>query len=76
MGVNEWLARWCLSEGVDSSDNWDCFLGVDERYSRNGLHLNHTEANRFTANENNHKARHIFPLWILFVLHGRHGGYV
>lgn len=49
VGGNEWLARWCLSEGVDSLDNWDCFLGVNERCSRNGLHLNRTEADRFTV---------------------------
>lgn len=51
MGVNEWPTRWRLSEGVDSLDNWDCFLGVSERCSRNGLHLNHTEAQRLTVNK-------------------------
>lgn len=63
MGVNERLAAWSLSEGVDSSDNWDCFLGVNEK----GLHLSHTEAFRPTADENSHRARRIFPLLMVFV---------
>lgn len=62
MGVNEWLTRWCLSEGVDSLDNWDCFLEVNERCNRNGLHLNHTEAERPTVNENDHIAGIFFFL--------------
>jgi hypothetical protein len=73
VGVNEWLTRWWLSESVDFLDNWDCFLGVNERCSRNGLHLNHTERDTFPANQNNHTARHIFLL-ILFVLPGRYRG--
>lgn len=74
MGVNEWLARWCLSEDVDFLGNWDCFLGVNESCHKNGLHLNHMEIDRFPANKNNHIARHIFPPLILFILHGRHRG--
>ena len=47
IAINEMMKRLCKEEDVGYVDLWDSFVGIEEMYARDGLHLSGKEAAAF-----------------------------